>query len=95
VITTRMPVVDIADHERAAALRRELEQLSSDAGAKLLRALGVKGHEAELRSASDEFQGPLSCSDVRNLCGHFTLTVFRDSERPGSFGSGFRPQSTK
>src|SRR5262249_24862881 len=32
-------------------------QLSGDAGAKLLRALGVKGHEAELRSASDEFGG--------------------------------------
>ena len=43
VITTRMPVADIADHERVSALRRELEQLSSDAGAKLLRALGVKG----------------------------------------------------
>src|SRR4029077_4491542 len=35
----------------------DLEQLSSDAGGKLLRALGVKGHEAELRSASDEFHG--------------------------------------
>jgi serine/threonine protein kinase len=57
VITTRTPVADIADHEGASALRRELEQLSSDAGAKLLRALGVKGHEAELRNASDEFSG--------------------------------------
>jgi NACHT domain len=57
LITTRLPVADIADHERASALRLELEQLSSDAGAKLLRALGVKGHEAELRSASDEFRG--------------------------------------
>jgi hypothetical protein len=34
-----------------------LEQLSSDAGAKLLQALGVRGHEAELRSASEEFSG--------------------------------------
>jgi hypothetical protein len=34
-----------------------LEQLSSDAGAKLLQALGVKGDQAELRSASDEFSG--------------------------------------
>src|SRR5207244_12464281 len=57
VITTRMPVADIADHERASAVRRELEQLSSEAGAKLLRALGVKGHEAGLRTASDEFGG--------------------------------------
>jgi predicted ATPase len=40
-----------------SAIRRDLEQLSSDAGAKLLRALGVKGDEAELRSASDEFSG--------------------------------------
>src|SRR6202035_4609380 len=57
VITTRTPVADIADHERTSALRRELEQLSSDAGAKLLRALGAKGDEAELRTASDEFNG--------------------------------------
>ena len=43
VITTRTPVADIADHERTTAPRRDLEQLSSDAGAKLLRALGVTG----------------------------------------------------
>ena len=42
VITTRLPVADIADHERASAPRRELEHLSSDAGARLLRAPGVK-----------------------------------------------------
>ena len=57
VITTRLPIADVADHERTSAPRRDLEQLSSDAGAKLLRALGVKGDEAELRSASDEFNG--------------------------------------
>jgi serine/threonine protein kinase/tetratricopeptide (TPR) repeat protein len=57
VITTRTPVADIAHHEGTSALRRELEKLSSDAGAKLLRAMGVNGHEAEFRSASDEFSG--------------------------------------
>jgi serine/threonine protein kinase/predicted ATPase len=57
VITTRLPVADLADHERTSALRLDLEQLSSDAGAKLLRALGVKGRESELRSASEEFSG--------------------------------------
>jgi serine/threonine protein kinase len=57
VITTRLPVADLADHAGTSALRRDLDQLSSDAGAKLLRALGVKGDEAELRSASDEFTG--------------------------------------
>src|SRR6516164_1841189 len=54
VITSRMPVADISAHEGTSALRRDLERLSSDAGAKLLRALGVKGDEAELRSTSDE-----------------------------------------
>jgi hypothetical protein len=57
LITTRLPVADIADHERTSAIRRNLEQLSGDAGAKLLRALDVKGYEEELRSASDEFSG--------------------------------------
>jgi serine/threonine protein kinase len=57
VITTRLAVTDIADHEGASALRLDLEELSSEAGAKLLRALGVKGHEAELRHASDQFDG--------------------------------------
>ena len=57
VITTRTPVTDIADYERTSALRRDLEQLSNDAGARLLQALGVKGDEETLRSASDEFSG--------------------------------------
>ncbi len=57
VITTRLPVADISDHERTSAPRRDLEQLSSEAGAMLLRALGVKGHEEELRRASDGFSG--------------------------------------
>ena len=57
VITTRLPIADIADYEHTSAPRRDLEQLSSDAGAKLLRALGVKGDQAKLRSASDEFSG--------------------------------------
>ena len=57
VITTRLPVADIADHERTSAPRRDLEHLSHEAGARLLRALGVKGQETELRSTSDEFGG--------------------------------------
>jgi hypothetical protein len=37
VITTRTPVADLPHHERTLALRRNLEQLSSDAGAKRLQ----------------------------------------------------------
>jgi hypothetical protein len=38
VITTRLPVADIADHERTSAPRRDLDNLSNEAGAQLLRA---------------------------------------------------------
>jgi hypothetical protein len=47
VITTRLPIADLADYAGTSAIRRDPEQLSGDAGAKLLRALGVKGKEAE------------------------------------------------
>ena len=57
VITTRLPVADIADHEGTSAPHRGLEHLTSEAGAQLLRAMGVRGPEAELQRASDEFQG--------------------------------------
>jgi hypothetical protein len=57
VLTTRLPVADLADHECRSAPRRELEHLSREAGAQLLQALGVNGPEAELQSASQEFGG--------------------------------------
>ena len=79
VITTRLPVADIADHERTSALRRNLDQLSSDAGAKLLRALGVKGDEAELRSASDEFRG--HCLALTLLGSYLTDAYHGDIRR--------------
>src|ERR1700740_1050703 len=79
VSTTRTPVADIADHERTSALRRNLDQLSSDAGAKLLRALGVKGDEADLRSASDEFSG--HCLALTLLGSYLTDAYNRDIRR--------------
>jgi hypothetical protein len=78
VITTRLPIADIADHERTSALRRNLEQLSSDAGAKLLRALGVNGDEAELRSASYEFSGH---SLALTLLGSYLTDAFEGDIR--------------
>jgi serine/threonine protein kinase/predicted ATPase len=78
LITSRTPVADIADYERPSALRRNLEQLSSEAGAKLLLALGVNGHEAELRSASDEFRG--HCLAL-TLLGSYLADVFNGDIR--------------
>jgi predicted ATPase len=57
LITTRIAVADLADRDSTSAPHRDLEHLTSEAGAQLLRAMGVKGPEAELRSASDEFRG--------------------------------------
>jgi hypothetical protein len=65
VITTRLPVADLVEHEGSSALRLDLEHLSSEAGAQLLRALGVKGPEAELRRASDDFE---MSSPARKSC---------------------------
>jgi tetratricopeptide (TPR) repeat protein len=79
VITTRTAVADIADHERTSALRRDLDQLSSDAGATLLRALGVRGDEAELRTASDGFSG--HCLALTLLGSYLTDAYHGDIRR--------------
>jgi hypothetical protein len=57
VITTRMPLADLADREQPSVISCELEHLSNDAGAQLLRALSVIGDEEKLRIASEEFGG--------------------------------------
>jgi hypothetical protein len=92
VITTRTPVADIADHEGSSALRRDLEQLSSDAGAKLLRALGVNGHEAELRGASDEFSG--HCFAL-TLLGSYLTDAYNGDIRCRSEVSGHLAQDVR
>jgi hypothetical protein len=79
VITTRTPIADIADHERSSAPRRSLEHLSGDAGAKLLRALGVNGDEAELQTASDEFRG--HCLALTLLGSYLTDAYHGDIRR--------------
>ena len=85
VITTRMPVADLSGHQGSSALRRDLEHLSSHAGAQLLRALGVKGDEAELRSASDEFSG--HCLAL-TLLGSYLTDAFNGDIRSRNEVSG-------
>ena len=79
VITTRLPIADIADHERTSAPRRDLEHLSSDAGAKLLQALGVRGDDDELRNASKEFEG--HCLALTLLGSYLTDAYDGDARR--------------
>jgi predicted ATPase len=66
-------------------LRLDLDQLSSNAGARLLRALGVKGHEAELRSASDAFRGH---SLALTLLGSYLTDAYDGDIRRSSEVSG-------
>jgi hypothetical protein len=79
VITTRMPVADLSDHEGTSALRCDLDQLPSIAGEQLLRALGVQGNEAELRSASEEFRG--HCLALTLLGSYLTDAYHGDIRR--------------
>ena len=57
VISTRVPVTDLADYEEGTVTRVELETLSPEAGAQVLAAQGAKGAQAELEQASREFGG--------------------------------------
>jgi tetratricopeptide (TPR) repeat protein len=57
LITTRLAVADLVEHEGDSVVRRDLNHLSEEAGAQLLRALGIHGPEAELRRTSVEFGG--------------------------------------
>lgn len=57
VLTTRLPVADLAGFEDHSAMRIDLEQLSPEAGAQILQTQGVKGSQAELKQASEEFGG--------------------------------------
>lgn len=62
IITTRLAVTHLGQYESGAAVTRlNLESLSPSAGAEVLKAQGVKGTQAELEQASQEFSGhPLS-----------------------------------
>ncbi|MCP4591565.1 MAG: NACHT domain-containing protein, partial [bacterium] len=57
VITTRLAVADLAQFAATTAPQIDLEQLPPEAGAELLRQLGVSGSERELRAAAEEYGG--------------------------------------
>ena len=75
VITTRLPVADIADHERTSAPRRDLEHLSSDAGANLLRALGVQRRSSRAAKCQRRVRWPLPCPNAAGQLSHRRLSM--------------------
>lgn len=57
VISTRERIGDLVEFEDGTVVRHDLEQLSPQAGAEILRSLNVKGDEKELEQASKELGG--------------------------------------
>ncbi len=85
VISTRLAVSDLEQYEGSTARRINLEHLTPQAGAQVLKAQGVKGDEAELEQTAREFGGhslalTLLGSYLSDVCG-------RDVRRRGEVGS--------
>jgi tetratricopeptide (TPR) repeat protein len=57
VITTRLDVDDLKDFSGTTAENKHLEYLSDEAGMELLKYLGVKGTDDELKQAVRDFDG--------------------------------------
>jgi len=84
VISTRLPVADLEEFEGSTVERIDLDRLSPQAGAQLLRALNVTGDDEELESATREFSGH---SLALTLLGSYLTDVFDgDITRRGDIG---------
>lgn len=73
VISTRLPVTDLEEFEGSTVDRIDLDRLSPQAGAQLLRSLNVTGDDEELEQASREFSGH---SLALTLLGSYLADVF-------------------
>ncbi|MCP5109054.1 MAG: toll/interleukin-1 receptor domain-containing protein [bacterium] len=72
VVTTRVPAADIEFAENTSVKRVNLDHLSAQCGAALLKAHGVKGTDAELAAVSTEFKGHAL---ALNLLGRYLVVV--------------------
>ena len=73
VISTRLPLTDLQEFAGASAEHLDLDDLSTDAGAKLLGSLGVEGTPDELRKAVCDFEGHAL---ALTLLGRYLATVY-------------------
>lgn len=78
VITTREPVTDLADKVDHSVKEILLEHLSDEAGAQLLKNLGVTGSEKEIVQAVKEYRGH---SLALNLLGNYLHSVYQGDIR--------------
>jgi len=78
IVTTRLHVTDVAHKTKSSVQAVDLENLSAEAGAQLLKSLGVIGREPELRAASKEYEGHAL---ALNLLGSYLATVHEGEVR--------------
>ncbi|UCH98017.1 MAG: tetratricopeptide repeat protein, partial [Candidatus Aminicenantes bacterium] len=78
VITTREPVTDLADRVDHSVKEILLEHLSDEAGAQLLKSLGVTGSEKEIVPAVQEYNGHAL---ALNLLGNYLYSVHQGDIR--------------
>ncbi|MBT8147422.1 MAG: hypothetical protein KJN90_11255, partial [Gammaproteobacteria bacterium] len=80
VVTSRLPVADLAAFEGARVRTVKLECLTEKASIKMLKAIGIQGAHSEYQQAVEEYSGhPLSLS----LLGGYLSVVHRS--RMGDF----------
>ncbi|MEA2818303.1 MAG: hypothetical protein QOJ86_307 [Bradyrhizobium sp.] len=85
VLTSRLPIKDIARWNESAAPVIDVEQLSDDAGAALLRDNGVWGTDKELQATASDFGGhPLA---LGLLASFLTETQAGDVRRRDHVGA--------
>jgi tetratricopeptide (TPR) repeat protein len=74
VISTRVKITDLEGFAQSTVRQEDLDHLSPQAGAQILRAQGVRGDDTELEAASAEFGGHslaliLLGSYLKDVCG--------------------------
>ncbi|MCP4353093.1 MAG: TIR domain-containing protein [Desulfobacterales bacterium] len=78
IITTRLKTDDLSNFIGTSVERIDLEHLSPEPGAMLLKHLGIKGTDRELRQAVEEFDGHAL---ALNLLGTYLYAVYNGEIR--------------
>ncbi|MEM6453552.1 MAG: toll/interleukin-1 receptor domain-containing protein [Acidobacteriota bacterium] len=73
LLTTRVPVADLDDRQTTSFWRIDLQHLGETDGVKLLRALGVEGHEHDMKAAWKHARGHAL---TLKLVGQYAVDVF-------------------
>jgi tetratricopeptide (TPR) repeat protein len=78
IITSREKVTDLSDKKEFAVKEMELDHLSFDACAELLKRLGVKGSDKDILKAAEEYDGHAL---ALTLLGQYITSVYRGDIR--------------